>query len=225
LWESRKRFSETHRFELALWLSLLMPIAVVALISWFSPRSIYVERSFAVVSPALVLIFARGTIAAPRWSPTPYLLALLFLPIIVTLTNHITTPDPAKPPVREMAQVIATNFAPGDVSLHLQDASAIPALWYIPHEPQFLIDVPGSRFIFAATHRLFGGDVVTWQSELIDSKRLWLTVMPRFVGPQQKIVFEEIERSYPRLKMWDWESVQLYLYDLQETKSETTKVN
>jgi len=216
-WEGRRVKTE-HRFELALWFSVLVPIITVTIISWLAIRSIYVERSFAVASPALALLLARGTIAAPRWSPTPYLATLLVFPIIVTLITNITTPDPAKPPVREAMLVIEKDFSPNDVSLHLQDASDFPALWYNPDIPHILADVPGSAFIFASTHQLFGGDVLEWQTAIVGADRLWLTVMPGFTGPSQIAVQEEIEATYPRLMMIDWESVQLYLYDLQHPK-------
>ncbi len=214
LWESRRRSAPNRRIELALWLSLLTPIAFVLVISWLI-RPIYLERSFAISSPALILLLAHGIVAAPKGSPTPYLGLLLIVPISVIVITNLVTPDPAKPPVRKAAHVIESNFASGDVSLHLQDASAVPALWYTTSRPQLLVDVPGALFIGASTHRLFGGDVVTWPTDLIGANRLWLTVMPRFVGPEQKIVFEEIDGSYPRLKRWDWGSVQLYLYDLK----------
>lgn len=216
-WEGR-RIKTEHRFELALWFSVLVPIVTVTIISWLAIRSIYVERSFAVASPALVLLLARGTLAAPRWSPTPYLVALLLFPIIVTLITNVSTSDPAKPPVREAMLVIEKDFASHDVSLHLQDASGIPALWYNPGIPHILADVPDSAFIFASTHRLFGGDVSRWQSTLDGADRLWLTVMPGFTGPGQIAVQEEIQTTYPLLMVKDWGSVQLYLYDLQHPK-------
>lgn len=71
-----------------------------------------------------------------------------------------TTPDPAKTPVREADFTIELNFLPGNVSLHLQDASDLPALWYTPDIPHILVDVPGLSFIFASTHHLFGGEIL-----------------------------------------------------------------
>lgn len=216
-WEGRRRKGAVHNFELSLWLSLIIPIVVVAVISWLAPRSIYVERSFAVSSPVLVMLLARGTMAAPKMSPTPYLTLLLMIPVGVTLFTHISTPDPAKPPVREVVQTIELDFGPNDVALHLQDASAIPALWY-SKQPHLVVDAQGARFIFSSTHRLFGSDVVAWQPALADANRLWLTVMPGFVGPQQQAVFDEIDSTYSLIMKYDWGSVQLYLYDLTGRK-------
>lgn len=214
LWESRRRPLPERRLELSLWLSLVTPIVIVMLISWLI-RPIYLERSFAIASPALILLIARGAMAAPRQSPTPYLVLILLIPMVVTLIINIITPDPAKPPVREVTRTIEANFAPGDVSLHLQDASFLPATWYTLDIQHILIE-QGVVWLPVADHRLFGGDMLEWQSALKGADRLWLTIMPGFLGPEQEKVLETIEATYPRLNRWDWGSVQLYLYDLRD---------
>lgn len=216
-WESRRRPQPERQLELVLWFSIVTPIAAVLLISWLV-RPIYLERSFAVSSPALVLLLTHGAMAAPRRSPTPHLAGLLIIPVAATLLAHLATPDPAKPPLREAAQTLAVNFAPGDASLHLQDASFMPATWYAPQTPHFLVNVPGAAWTVAQTHRLFGGDVVEWQTAVAGANRLWLTVMPGYTGPEQQAAFQQIDARYPRLNMWDWGAVQLYLYDLQGSK-------
>ncbi|MDH4136295.1 MAG: glycosyltransferase family 39 protein [Anaerolineae bacterium] len=214
LWEGRSRPEPGRRSEVALWFSLVIPIAIVMLISWLI-RPIYLERSFTVTSPALVLLLARGATATPRRSPTPYLAALLAVPVIVTLVASVVTPDPARPPVREASRMVEAGFVSGDVSLHLQDASCMSALWYAPDVPHLLADVPGAAWTIASTHRLFGGDVVDWPSALAGANRLWLTVMPGYNGPEQVAVHQTIASTYPRLAMEDMGAVQLYLYDLQ----------
>jgi mannosyltransferase len=217
LWEGCRRPKPEQRSELALWFSLLIPILIVMAISWLI-RSIYLERSFAVGSPALALLLARGATAAPQRSPTPYLVALLAIPVVITLAVNVITPDPAKPPVREAARMVAAGFVPGDVSLHLQDSSYMPAVWYTPEISHLLADVPGALLTTVRTHRVFGGDVVDWQAALVGADRLWLTVMPGYNGPEQEVVRRTIDATYPRLAMEDWGAVQLYLYDLQGTK-------
>ena len=213
LWESCSRENPELHLERALWFCLLIPIIVVMIISWLI-RPIYLERSFAFTTPALVLLLARGAIAAPRQSPTRYLIALLTVPIVITLAAHVITPDPAKPPIREAIRVLEVGVDPGDVSLHLQDASFMPGVWYVPDVPQLLIDVPDALFIGVATHRLFGGDVVSAQSALAGPGRLWLIVMPGYNSSEQVAVREMIDARYVRLAMEDWGAVQLYLYDL-----------
>ena len=212
-WDGRRRSKSEQRIEAVLWFSLAIPILLVLTISWLI-KPIYLERSFAISSPALILLLVRGATAAPKGSPTPYLVGTLMIPIIITLATHITTPDPAKPPVREAVQEIATDFVPGDVSLHLQDASLAPAVWYLPDQPHIL-ERQGLAWLLPSDHRFLGGDVLDWQTAVKDADRLWLTVMPGYNGPEQEAVFGEINSTYPRLMFKDWGAVQLYLYDLR----------
>ncbi len=212
-WDGRRRSESDRQIEAALWFSLVIPILFVLIISW-SIKPIYLERSFAVSSPALLLLLARGTAAAPRGSPTPYLVGALAIPVFITIVTHITTPDPAKPPVREAVREMAAEFEPGDVSLHLQDASLAPAVWYFPNRPHIL-EQRGLAWLLPADHRLLGGEVLDWQTAVAGAGRLWLTVMPGYTGPEQEAVFREIDSTYPRLMLEDWGAVQLYLYDLR----------
>ncbi|MBN1993541.1 MAG: glycosyltransferase family 39 protein [Anaerolineae bacterium] len=215
-WDGRRRARLERYNELALWFSLLAPIVIVLVISWLI-KPIYLERSFAIASPALILLLARGVTAAPKGSPTPYLVIVLVFTFIITLAANVVTPDPAKPPIREAAQMVETGFMEGDVSLHLQDASCIPALWYTPEIPHWLAD-QGNDWALPEDHRLFGGDVVEWQTAVTGANRLWLTVMPGYNGPEQEAVHQAIEAAYPRLSVKDWGEIQLYLYNLRGVK-------
>jgi mannosyltransferase len=215
-WDGRRRSKSDRHIEAALWFSLVIPILFVIIISWLI-KPIYLERSFAISSPALILLLARGATAAPRGSPTPYLVGALAIPVLITLVAHITTPDPAKPPVREAVQALAEDFVPGDVSLHLQDASLAPAFWYSPDQPHIL-EQQGQVWLLPSDHRLLGGDVLDWKVAVKGADRLWLTVMPGYNGPKQTAVHQAIESTYPRLMMEDWGAVQLYLYDLRGVK-------
>jgi len=212
-WDGRRRSKSDRQIEAVLWFSLIVPIFLVLIISWLV-KPIYLERSFAISSPALILLLARGATAAPRGSPTPYLVGLLVIPVLITLVTHMTTSDPAKPPVRESAQEAAAGFITGDVSLHLQDASLAPAFWYSPNQPHIL-EQQGLAWLLPPDHRLLGGDVLDWRTAAKDADRLWLTVMPGYTGPEQEAVHQAIEATYPRLMVKDWGAVQLYLYDLR----------
>ncbi|MDM8529116.1 glycosyltransferase family 39 protein [Anaerolineales bacterium HSG24] len=216
LWEGHRRYDESQKqSERALWLILVVPMAIVMLISWLI-RPIYLDRSFAIASPALMTLLAWGTVAAPRRSPTPYFMVGLMLTMLITLSAHYLTPDPAKPPLREAAHIIATEFAPNDVSLHLQNASYIPALWYTPDIPHQQIDVSGAFFTSPEAQYALGGQVVEWQTALIDADRLWLTVMLGYMDDEQKAIKQEIESTYSLIRVIEFEQTKLYLYDLKE---------
>ena len=213
LWENRRRKSGyQQRLERALWLILVVPMVIVLLISWLI-RPIYLDRSFAIASPALIMLLAWGTIAAPRRSPTPYLMVGLILTMLITLSTHYLTPDPAKPPLREAAYAIAEGFAPNDVSLHLQNASYIPALWYTPDIPHQQIDVSGAFFTSPEAQYALGGQVVEWQIALTDTHRFWLTVMPGYMDTEQETIKQEIEATYSLIRVIKFEQIELYLYE------------
>ncbi|MEM7034262.1 MAG: hypothetical protein AAF629_32265, partial [Chloroflexota bacterium] len=214
LWEARRRSGKSKQYEVALWFSIVMPIIIVITLSWLI-RPVYLERSFAISAPALILLLARGLHAAPRKSPTPYLAGLLGICIVVTLGISWVTEDPAKPPVRQAVDIMKMNFATGDASLHLHDSSFMPAAWYAPNIEHLLVDVPASAFTIVETHRLFGGDVVNWSAAVANSDRLWLMVLPKFTGTQQNAIHQRIAEKYPQVMVHDWGTVQLYLYDLQ----------
>ncbi len=214
LWDSRRSSVAEQSTELALWLCLFVPMAAVMLISW-SIRSIYLERSFAIGTPALTLLLARSVTAAPRWSPSPLLAGVLVILLAITLVAHYLTPDPAKPPHRAVAITLTKNFAPGDVSLHLHDASLMPATCYLPQIPQLLADAPQAMLIGRPTHQAFGEPIVTWQTAIRKTNRLWLTVMPKHNGAAQVAILQTMESTYPLMEKRDFGAVQLYLYEVR----------
>jgi uncharacterized membrane protein len=215
LLEIRRRPNSEGRWETALWLSVFTPIAIVMLVSW-GIRPIYLERSFAVCTPALMLLLARGGTTRTTRSPVPFVLMALALPITVTLLAHLTTLDPAKPPIREAAQAIGANYRSGDVSLHLQDASCIPSLWYAPNVKHLTIDIPNAIWTPQQTHQLFGGGIAELESTLAGAKRLWLTVMPGYMSSEQWAIWDCINGTYPQVIERNWGAVQLQLYDLAD---------
>jgi hypothetical protein len=213
LWDGRRRPQAERKIEAAFWFCLVVPIVLVIMVSWLV-RPIYLERSFAVSAPALMLLLSRGMVAAPKRSPAPYLGIALAITFVITLVMHAVTPDPVKPPLREAARMIEQNFEPQDVSLHLQDASTIPALWYTPEIPH-LFEQNGTAWVLPQDRRHFGGDTADWQAAMVGADRLWLTVMPGYNDAKQEAVFQNIDSTYPRLMAQDWGEIQLYLYNLR----------
>jgi len=208
LWTVKRR----DRAAGALILVVLLPVVVaLALSLWVTP--IYVERSFAVVTPALMVWLAHGIVTAPRRSPTPYLGVALATLMAVGAVLHFVRPDPAKPPLREAVEIIAEEAEAGDVSLHLQDASYLPALYYAPEQAGALVDAGQRLWLSPEVYVLFGGWVVTADT-LPAAGRVWLTTMPGYVGPAQAELLARWDTARSPLETWDWEAVQVRLYDL-----------
>ena len=196
----------------ALMIVVVTPLLIILAVSLII-RSIYLERSFAVVTPALMVWLARGIVTAPQRSPTPYLGAALATLMAVGMVFYFVCPDPAKPPLREVVEVIAEEAKAGDIRLHLQDASYLPALYYAPEQAGALVDAGQRLWLSLEVYALFGGRVITADT-LPTSGRVWLTTMPGYVDPAQTELLAQWDATRAPLEAWNWEGVQVRLYDL-----------
>jgi len=136
------------------WLLLTVVLVPVFLVLGMSLliTPVYVERSFAVLTPALILLLARYTGGRPRRSPAPYLgIGLVSLMILGVVLYHVRA-DPAKPPLREAISTVAKEARSTDKILHLQDASYVPALYYEPARAGALVNA-GQRWYVSTTLR------------------------------------------------------------------------
>lgn len=215
LWARGRRVSSLMRSTVTgLLLIIWIPILFSLVFSWIF-RPLYVERSFVICVPALVLLFAFGALESPKLSPTPYVAAGLTLLLILGAVFYMVYPDPAKPPIRDALEVVTERMQEGDVSLHLQGASYFPALIYSPVHAGALLNV-GQQPLWGSkgAYQPLGGDVVTLDEALPGARRLWLTVMPGFNGENQRLAAQSIAAQCVLLEAWDWERIQLYLYDL-----------
>jgi len=210
LWVFRRR----DRAAGVLFLIVLVPVVVALIVSLFV-TPVYVERSFAVVTPALMVLLARSVVTAPRRSPTPYLgAALVTLMVLGTALHHIR-PDPAKPPLKEALGVVRGEMKVSDWVLHLQDASYLPALYYEPGKAGALVDVGQRLWLEPEVYVLLGGWVVQ-SNDLASVNRWWLTVMPGYLDRAQRVSLNSWEGEFALLQSWDWDLVQVRLYSRGE---------
>jgi hypothetical protein len=191
---------------------VFVPIVLILIISYiFHP--VYLERSFAVVTPALMLLLAYGVASASWRSPTPYLgMAFGLLLIIGSVLYHVR-PDPAKPPIRKAVHIVSQEMIQGqDTILHLQDASYLPALYYDPSAAGALVDAGQRLWLIPNAYSLFGGRVL--QSSDIDmanSNRTWLVVMPGYIGSRQNSILEHWKSICKVGDRWNWRSVETWI--------------
>ena len=207
-------FRQRDRAAGALLLIVLVPVVVALIVSLFV-IPVYVERSFAVVTPALMVLLARSIVTAPHRSPTPYLgAALAALMILGTALHHIR-PDPAKPPLKEALVAVRREMEVSDLVLHLQDASYLPALYYEPGKAGALVDVGQRLWLEPEVYALLGGRVVQ-SNDLALANRWWLTVMPGYLDRAQRVSLDGWEGEFALLQSWDWDLVQVRLYSRGE---------
>jgi len=108
---------------------MLLGVMAISLIR----SSIYLDKSFAVLSPFLISALAAGVAYARKPSPAPYLVYAVMLLMGIGLANHILSPDPAKPPFRTIAADLSQRPDSANVPiLLLHDAASLPIGYYAP---------------------------------------------------------------------------------------------
>jgi 4-amino-4-deoxy-L-arabinose transferase-like glycosyltransferase len=202
----------------ALLFVVIVPMIAILIVSSIA-HPIYSERSFAVVTPALMTLLSWAAASAPRRSPTPYLVAALAALMVLGVMLHYSQPDPAKPPVREAAAVIAREAGEVDMVLHLQDASYLPALYYTHGATGELVNAGQTLWLTPEVYALFDGRVVD-SDDVITADRAWVVVMPGYVGSAQTEWLAQWRVGYTQFDMWDWGDVQVLLLALEEDSTE-----
>jgi 4-amino-4-deoxy-L-arabinose transferase-like glycosyltransferase len=108
---------------------VLIGVMVISLIR----NPLYLDKSFAVLSPLLLAVLAGGISYARRPSPSPFLAGLLILFMIIGVLNHILVPDPTKPPFRRIAADLLARPAGLDTPLlMLHDSTPFSLGYYAP---------------------------------------------------------------------------------------------
>jgi 4-amino-4-deoxy-L-arabinose transferase-like glycosyltransferase len=193
---------------------VLCPIAIVLAISLLV-TPIYVERSFAVLTPALILLLARCAACATRPSPAPYLgVVLACLMTMGALLFHARA-DPAKPPLREAIEMVSKEARTTDLILHLQDASYVPALYYQPAGAGVLVDAGQRLWLASGTYPLFRGRTVE-SEDLALTGRAWVVTMPRYSGTDVDDLVQRWDSDHTIVETRHLESVQVRLYEVGE---------
>ena len=211
LWAWRRRDRAVGMLALV----ILFPI-ITALIVSFMVTPVYVERSFAVVTPALMLLLARSITVVPRRSPVPLLWKGLVALMVLGAGLYHARPDPAKPPIKEALAVVERKAQGSDSILHLQDASYLSGLYYKPGAAGRLVSAGQRLWLSPQVYALFGGQVIQ-PEELVPVGRVWLTVMPGYVESPQRGFQDMLEAASSPVQSWDWGmSVQVRLYSLEK---------
>jgi mannosyltransferase len=211
LWVWRRRDSKSQMLILIVFLPIIFVLCVSLLVT-----PVYVERSFAVVTPALMLLLARSVVVAPRRSPVPYLGTLLVILMATGTGLYHIQDDPAKPPLRDALAIVAQQAEVKEGILHLQDASYLTALYYEPGTAGALMDVGQRLWLSPEAYALFGGRVIR-SDDYIPSGRVWLMTMPGYMDPPQRAFLDKWEGERPAVQSWDWDgAVQVRLYAWEE---------
>ena len=173
--------------------AVIMPM-ILALFVSFIRSPIYLDRSFALLSPFLLVILAGGLAYARRPSLSPLIGALLVLIFVGCDAFYVLTPDPAKPPYRQAAeQIMAQSDALAAPVIHFHDSSYLPMTYYAPELDQKLFNLGASSWLFPKTWQIFG--VQRW------TKIQFIDWWNGFQGTARMVINDQIDKA--NLELFD----------------------
>src|SRR5258708_7855751 len=193
-----------------MWLLCLGVIALVVLsimIVSVARSSIYLDKSFALLSPFLIVALASSAAYARRPSPAPILIAGVAALMLVGLLNRALLPDPAKPPFKQIAaDLIQQPDATVTPILYLHDSVALSMGYYAPQLTGMarVIDLGDRSWLwpqddlFPQTWTLFGfqrfsrSDIGAWLAGY--RGKLYAFTTP-FLEPSEQATFSRLLRS------------------------------
>jgi hypothetical protein len=194
------------------WVSVLLalvlgPMLLALLLSWII-APVYLDRSFSLVTPAYLVLLSWGFVYAPRRSPLRLLYGGLALVAAVSLCNHYLTPDPAKPPFRQVGLVLKEHQREDDILLHLHDSSYLPLRYYAPQGNSYLLNNDPDAWLPPYTWA-WAGLRITSLDEIADGgERLWVVIMPARLTDRQRALRDRIEARYSVEREWTWPSTE-----------------
>jgi hypothetical protein len=192
-------------------LLVVLPLAVAFVVSQFG-SSVYLDRSFALVTPAYALLLGLGLSVRPRRSPTLILIFLLGIVAVVSLVNFYLWPDPAKPDFRRVGQLMLGRIQPDDRLLHLHDSTYFSLCYYVSDVEAAIVENDRPWLLPEAWSRFAAHVPAEWVETLPAGTRLWVAVEPRMYGHRQQEVLENLEESWQRLERFEVQGVWLYLF-------------
>jgi uncharacterized membrane protein len=148
---------------------ITLPILAVLLVS-LGRSSIYLHRSFLLLTPFFCTGLAIGVASARRPSPTALLYYAVLLFAAIGLLNYYTSSDVSKPPFRDVAAQLAAESQPNSRFLFLHDSEYLPLMYYLPSavRQSALVNIEGRSWLLPRTWEIFGvqrlprGEVNTW---------------------------------------------------------------
>jgi len=132
--------------------TILLTLLIVLVVSDVK-SSIYLDRSFAVLSGPLIVLIAGGAAYARRPSPVPILIAGLIVLMVAGDLRYALTPNDSKPPFRQIAaDIVAQPDALTTPIIYLHDATFLPMDYYVPalSHNSILIDLGTRSWLYPA---------------------------------------------------------------------------
>jgi len=202
-------------------LQLALTLLVAPLLSLFALsliRPIFVPRTLIASSFGLFLLIG-WMLVYHRTIVETTLAGALCLLAGIALTDYYFNPAYQKPPMREAAQALMTQWHTGDVAIHTSDSSALGFAYYAPSIPAHFL--AGDPDYAAETTRGRSGRVAGLSPEGRDSvvanhRRIWLVVALDHNQEYQETRVHEFDRRYRRVVHEDIGGIDLLLYEVRD---------
>lgn len=214
---------EGRRWVLLLLALMLTPLLAALILSWLLDP-VYLDRSFSLVTPAYMLLLGWGLTHPPGDVWGRRLLRLLYAGLIgvavISLGHYYLTPDPAKPPFREVGAAVEEQWREGDVLFHLHDSSYLPLLYYAPvaAEDSCLLNIDPEAWLPPYTWAWAGRRVSSLEEAVAGRERLWIVVAESEIsgglGERYENLLERLDASYSCGQARTWVAVTLRCCDL-----------
>lgn len=173
---------------LIIYAGVLIPLLIYSIVA--SP--LYLDRSFAFLSPVIVVMLAAGVVYARRPSLTPAIVGLVAVLMVAISAIYLVMPTDPKRPYRQIAAEMRRAPAP---VLHIHDESYLPLRYYAPELTQRLGDLQSRSWLFPRTWEIFGvhresqGELEGWLNGYKGA--LWL-VAQSFADPPGKAMRDAV---------------------------------
>jgi hypothetical protein len=219
-------FRNTERNSNALWLfylSLAPPVLLFIVSQWIP---VYIER--ALLPSGLIfclwLAWALYGTGAPRIMQIG-LSVLLAFGAAMGLYQHVTYKGFPYAPYQELDASLSNRLAPGDIIIHSNKLSLLPAIYYDRTLPQiFIADPPGGRkdTLADATREVLGViSVPDIQTATKNRQRIWFVIFERSIEEAKTTGTTShphrlyLDQNFKLVDTQDWDTLQVNLYESQ----------
>jgi mannosyltransferase len=204
-----------HAAEPLVFVLLLVFVPLVAVFAISQLKPIFLQRALIVVLPAFVVLLGRALSTSRLRSPLPYLYLLLAGAMALSLFHYYFDPEFAKPPLRDAATYISSQFRAGDVIVHTTTSSFLPFLFYAPPQDQYVLPDDPDPYQPQQVFRLMGGRDINLDA-IEGYQRVWLVADLDHSVEYQKQVMAHFDESYSLLSDASNGKVIVRAYDLSQ---------
>jgi hypothetical protein len=189
------------------------PVLLTFIISQW--RSVYLERTLIVATPALYILLSWGGVRAKERRAN---LALLFLVAVFALNglhNWYFNPSFVKPPFRTALRFLQGAIGADEPALHANDASFLTFIHYEPAGEHYLLEGDPMLNMPLEVYGSFGGKSIA--REEISRARFWLILYLDSTIEYQMDLAQWFDVHHRLSASYDFDGVSLRHYDDEQS--------